>query len=378
MIFKLAESIFTTFLGKPTPPIREEYGTARADARSQYRLLLDQPTLKLRRYDSRKRKRSRIPVLLVPPLMLTADLFDLHPRRSLVRHLLAEGFDVFLVDFGKPRNQDRVLSLSRYIGHRLHEAVRKVKKATGSAELSLVGYCMGGLFVNAYAALHPRSGVRNIVNIGGPSDFSPLALYRNLGHLSRQPLEALARTYGYIPAPLCNAAFHAVHPDTILRNPLTFLRSLGDPTYPQERRADGGRNLEYVHLPEAAFLQLWNELLIENRLHRDLFTVASRTVKFSKIRASYLAIAGRQDRLIPSPCVFSILKKLRVEDKSAQMAPGGHLGMLIGNRADQTWRHVGDWLGARSRKASARRPTRVPVRRTRIPSKPAARVASAA
>jgi hypothetical protein len=61
MIFKLAENIFTTFFGKPTPPIREEYGTARADARLQYRLLLDQPTLKLRRYDSRKRKRSRIP-----------------------------------------------------------------------------------------------------------------------------------------------------------------------------------------------------------------------------------------------------------------------------------------------------------------------------
>ena len=45
-------------------------------------------------------EKHRVPVLLVPALAATAVCFDLFPNRSVVRYLLAQGFDVYLLDWG--------------------------------------------------------------------------------------------------------------------------------------------------------------------------------------------------------------------------------------------------------------------------------------
>lgn len=367
MFFKLAESLFTNLLGKPTPPLHEDgYKVWREEDGAKkplkYKLLLDEPTLKVRRYDSKKRKRSRIPVLLVPPLMITAEVFDLHPKRSIVRTLLDKGFDVFVVDYGKPRRRDRNLSLSRYIEHRLHSAVRLVKKTTGSNELSLVGYCLGGIFANCYAALHPRSGIRNLAIIGAPTDLSKLSFYQSLATVSRRPLEKLAEHYGYIPGPVINSAFHLLHPDAVIKNPLKFIQSLRDPGYGDVIRKNSGRNLEYINLSESAFKQLWTEVVIENRLHHDCFTVSGRTVNYGKINANFLAIAGKEDRLISTDCVLSVTQKLKTKDVTTKVVPGGHLGMLVGRRAEKTWKTVGTWLETRSTKtATVKKPKAAPL-----------------
>ncbi|MFQ3580661.1 MAG: alpha/beta fold hydrolase [Chloracidobacterium sp.] len=360
MSLLIAERLFRTLFGEPTGPLDEDGYVAENEAGRRrrsgaarplhYELLLDAPTLKLRRYAPRRRLRRRLPVLLVPPLMVTADVFDLHPRRSLVRHLVEQGYDVFLLDYGKPQARDRRLSLGRYIEHRVHTGVRMVKRVTGTDELSLVGYCLGGIFANCYAALHPQSGIRNIVTIGTPTDFSAMLLHRVLAGVSRQPLEALAAHYGYIPAAVCNASFHLLHPDVVLRSPKTFWRGLSDPDFIASPRPDGGRHLEYVNLTEAAFKQLWHNVVLGNELAAGRFTIGRRRVDYGRIRAASLIIASREDRLVPPEAVTAITKTLTTKDVAVRFVKGGHLGMLIGSRAGRTWRLVAEWLEVRSRR----------------------------
>src|SRR5262249_33568986 len=55
------------------------------------------------------------PALLIPPLMVTPQIYDLRPRHSFVRHLLNYDFDVFLIDFGAPTRQDAHLKLDDYV-----------------------------------------------------------------------------------------------------------------------------------------------------------------------------------------------------------------------------------------------------------------------
>ncbi len=355
MSLLLAERLFTTLFGEPTGPLYENGYAERPWSRPrtvrplQYELLLDAPTLKLRHYLPLRRLRRRLPVLLVPPLMVTADVFELHPQRSLARYLVEQGYDVFLLDYGKPQARDRRLSLGRYIEHRVHTGVRVVKQATGATELSLVGYCLGGIFANCHAALHPYSGIRNIVTIGTPTDFSSMPLQRILAGVSRQPLEMLAAMYGYIPAAVCNASFHLLHPDAILRHPVEFWRSLSDPDFASSLRPDGGRYLEYVNLTEAAFRQLLHNLVLGNELMHDRFTIGRRRVNYGRIRAAALVLASREDRLVPPAAVTAVTQKLTTTDVTVRFVRGGHLGMLIGSRAERTWRITAEWLEARSR-----------------------------
>ena len=51
------------------------------------------------RYRSPERRHA-VPLLLVFALINRPDIFDLQPGNSFVEHLLAEGFDVFLLDWG--------------------------------------------------------------------------------------------------------------------------------------------------------------------------------------------------------------------------------------------------------------------------------------
>jgi polyhydroxyalkanoate synthase len=49
-----------------------------------------------------------VPVLLVYALILRPYILDLLPGNSLVEHLLGEGFDVYLLDWGCPDGETRV------------------------------------------------------------------------------------------------------------------------------------------------------------------------------------------------------------------------------------------------------------------------------
>ena len=52
-----------------------------------------------------------IPLLLVPPLGVIADTFDLLPDRSLVRYMASRGFKVYMIDWGTPTRKHARLRL---------------------------------------------------------------------------------------------------------------------------------------------------------------------------------------------------------------------------------------------------------------------------
>src|SRR5437763_16443723 len=96
----------------------------------------------LYRYNSSQRSHP-VPILLVFALINRPEIFDLKPGGSLVEYLLEEGFDVFLVDWGVPDEEDAEMGFEEYVCDELHWAVREVLHASGADELTLVGWCMG-------------------------------------------------------------------------------------------------------------------------------------------------------------------------------------------------------------------------------------------
>jgi polyhydroxyalkanoate synthase subunit PhaC len=82
------------------------------------------------RYRSEERKHP-IPVLLVFALINRPDIFDLRPGNSFVEYLLGEGFDVFLIDWGYPEEEDSEMGLEEYICDELQWGIREVLRASG-------------------------------------------------------------------------------------------------------------------------------------------------------------------------------------------------------------------------------------------------------
>lgn len=88
----------------------------------------------------------QIPLLLVSPLGVIADTFDLDvPNRSLVRYMAARGFKVYMIDWGTPTRAHASLRLQDYADRMMNEAIQAVLEHSGAKQVSLMGWCMGGV-----------------------------------------------------------------------------------------------------------------------------------------------------------------------------------------------------------------------------------------
>src|SRR6266513_797430 len=128
---------------------------------------------KLYHYEPTIEKRFPIPILIIYALINRPYVLDLMPGNSFVEYMVKHGFDVFMLDWGTPGDEDKKLSFEDYVLDYIPRAVKKVLRASKAEEISLLGYCMGGTMTAMYAALFPDKPLRNLVLLTAPTDFTP-------------------------------------------------------------------------------------------------------------------------------------------------------------------------------------------------------------
>ena len=117
-------------------------------------------------------KRHPIPLLLIFALMNRPYILDLRPGHSFVEFMVSQGYDVYLLDWGVPGFEDRHLKFDDYTLEYMPRAIRKVKALSGVQEFSMLGWCIGAILTTIYAALRPDDGLRNLLLLTAPLDFS--------------------------------------------------------------------------------------------------------------------------------------------------------------------------------------------------------------
>ena len=177
------------------------------------------------RYRSDERRHA-VPVLLVFALINRPDIFDLQPGNSFVEHLLAEGFDVFLLDWGEPDDADADMGLEAFVLDELHWAVRETLRAAAAEELSMLGWCIGGTLAAMYAALE-RDAVRNLILLTTPIDTTSSRYTNWVGRDSFDPA-TVTDVYPSVPGELIDFANKLLKPVT---NYWTTYRRLWEDVY---------------------------------------------------------------------------------------------------------------------------------------------------
>ncbi|MEW6733989.1 MAG: alpha/beta fold hydrolase [Acidobacteriota bacterium] len=287
------------------------------------------------------------PVLFVPPLMVTPQIYDLRPRHSFVRHLLNYDFDVFVLDFGKPSRRDKGLRLDDYITN-IGLAIERIRDLTGAANVTLLGYSMGGIFSNIYTALDRSNSVRNIVALGSPADFSRLPRYHSLAQMIDRPILAIAEVFEGVPASVSRTIFQLMKPLNTVLLPMNLMVNLWDEDYIAGYESMERWFEDFVAYPRDAFKQFFVEIVKQNRLFYGKLEIGGIKVELSKIKSSYLVLAGREDFLGHPDSVRPIMDKIGSKDKTYHEVNGGHLGMLAGKNASSTWNYIAQWLIPRS------------------------------
>jgi len=150
-------------------------------------------------------------VLVVPSLINRGYILDLTEKRSLLRHLAANGLRPFLLDWGAPGAAERRFGLTDYVCGRLEPAVDQIFAATGQAPL-VVGYCMGGLLALALATRRPER-VDALALLATPWNFhaGPAGEIQRMKAMA-PVLTAMIDQFGGLPVDVIQAIFTSLDP----------------------------------------------------------------------------------------------------------------------------------------------------------------------
>jgi polyhydroxyalkanoate synthase len=318
--------------------------------RTPYDIVLQERKLSVRRYRlGSVRPRHTLPVLLVPPLMVKPFIFDLYPGRSLVEFLLKRGFPVYLVDFGEPDDADAYVTLDNYVMDWMPAACDAVKAAAHTRELSLLGYCMGGLFALAHVAANSDRSVRNIVSIGAPVDAGKMGLLAWVAKLAGGQTEFLLRRLGNVPGGLSSTVFRLLTPMKNFTRYADLFMNMWNQEYVNGFDAMNQWVGQFIDYPQSAFLQFEREFVRHNKLIKGQMTFRGRVADLRRLRASLLVFAGRSDQIAPLPAVRAVLDAVGSRDKTFTVVDGGHMGIFAGAKApEQVWHPAAQWLAKRS------------------------------
>jgi polyhydroxyalkanoate synthase len=306
----------------------------------------------LYRYRSTQRSHP-IPLLLVFALINRPDIFDLKPGGSFVEYLLEEGFDVFLVDWGYPDEEDAEMGLDEFVCDELHWAVRETLRASGAEELTLVGWCIGATLCAMYCGMDRGSEatpVRNLVLLTMPIDGRGSTYARWIGD-PQFDAERVAEQWRVVPGPAIDFANKMLKPVT---NFWTTYRRLAEGVLDGTARPDAYQPMakwvaDNPPFPGRAWAQWIHWMYQDDALAEGRIRLCGRRIDLHRVDQNILVVTAGADHIAPRPGTTPIFGLVASEDVTHLDRPGGHIGLIAGSAArKEIWPELAAWLAERS------------------------------
>jgi len=307
--------------------------------------------LKVKRYLSKGKNKPtyKTPVLLIPPLGVQPYVYDLIPGHSLVERLLKAGFNTYLVDFGEPEPSDDS-TLERYITDWIPKAIESVRKNEGCNEISIFGYCMGGLFGLMYTCWAEDKDIRNLVLVGAPFDlhaFLPGPLSQ-IPEFLISPVEIISEKLGSVtdfPGALSKWGWKIVNPQVTLTKYFHLFNNLWNPDFMKHFSALHQWSEDFINFPIKIVPKLFEEFAAKNAFMNDSLELNGKQVKVSWLTCPLLVFAGERDIFGLPSSAKAVMKVAGSKEKEFHLVRGGHLGVIAGKSApEDVWDIATDWL----------------------------------
>jgi putative long chain acyl-CoA synthase len=318
---------------------------------SPFEVVAERPVYRLRRYYADDPVGA--PVLLVPPMMLAADIYDVSPSSSGVAVLHASGADPWVVDFGAPEHEEG--GLERNLADHVvavSDAVERVHAITGK-DVHLGGYSQGGMFCYQAAAYRRGEGIDSVIAFGSPVDTRvalPLGIPEEV---AESAAGVLAGVFGRraVPAWMSRTGFRLLDPVKSLRQQVEFILQLHDreALLPRERQRRFLMGEGWVAWPGPAVADFMRQFIAHNRMLQGGFVIEDRTVTLADIDRPVLTVVGEVDEIAPAAAVRAITRAAPRAEVYELALRAGHFGLVVGSAATKTtWPAVAAWTRWRS------------------------------
>ena len=283
------------------------------------------------------------PVVIVTPWINKFYILDLNPKKSMVRYLLDQGFDVYITSWKNPDAAMRDVRFDDYLTEGIGAIIEAARAFSGADKVHAVGYCIGGTALATWMAWAARHYGEDAVPVRDWTLFTTLVDFHKPGdievfidaHTVDHLITRMARK-GYLDGKDMAASFRLLRSNSLIWHYVVHGWLYGESPAPFDVLF---WNMDTTRMPYAMHAWYLRELYLDNRLIQpDALTVAGEPIDLGRIRQPLYAVAAEDDHIAPWAQAFHTMHHVAA-DKRFVLSSSGHILGIVNPPVTPPKRH---------------------------------------
>ncbi len=263
------------------------------------------------RYTPSQSKVRAIPIVIVTPWINKFYILDLNPKKSLVRYLVEQGFDVYITSWKNPDASMKDVSFDDYLTEGVDAIVETARAVSGAPQVHAVGYCIGGAALTAYMAWANAHYKADKVPVRSVTLFTTLVDYHKPGDievfLDEGSFKWLARTMeqkGFLDGKEMASAFRLLRSNSLIWHYVVHGYLYGETPPPFDVLY---WNMDTTRMPARMHTWYLRHFYLDNALvKKDVLEIAGERIDLGRIVQPVYAVAAEDDHIAPWRQTFRI------------------------------------------------------------------------
>ncbi len=291
----------------------------------------------------------RVPILIVMATTNRGYILDMVPGQSFIEFLLKRGYDVYMLDWAAPRPEEKSLRMEDYVLDFIPDCIRRVRQDSGETDVSVIGYCFGGVLSLLYGSIFADGPMKNLICFTTPIDFREMKLFQNFSDRRYFDVDRLIDSVGNVPPEMILSSFEMLRPAARAMSQVQLWENIWNDEYVKSYRMFDRWATDTLPLAGEYFRAITKDLMWDNKLYNDVMSVGGRPADISRIKVPVLHAVAEHDHIVPYDAAKPLIQKIGSTDKEEVMLKGGHVSLVAGaNAIKRLWPKLDLWLGERS------------------------------
>ncbi len=284
------------------------------------------------------------PFLMVPPCINKFYILDLQPENSLVKYLVSQGHQVFMVSWKNIQEDQGQLTWDDYLASGVHAAIAEVQKLSKQKTINALGFCVGGTLLSAgLAALaaqdeHPVESLTLLTTLLDFSNPGVLGLFIDEQHCAMR--DAMLGKGGVMQGKELATTFSFLRPNDLVWNYVVnnYLKGETPPAFDLLYW-----NADSTNLPGPMFTWYLRNLYLNNDLRNpDALEGAGEPIDLSRITCPSFVYGSKEDHIVPWEAAYESTQILGGPTQFV-LGASGHIAGVINPAAKNKrshWRYM--------------------------------------
>ncbi len=280
----------------------------------------------------------RVPILIVMATTNRGYILDMVPGQSFIEFLLKRGYDVYMLDWTAPKPEEKSLRMEDYVLDFIPDCVRRVQRDSGETDVTVIGYCFGGVLSLLYGSIFADGPMKNLICFTTPVDFREMKLFQNFSDRRYFDVDRLIDSVGNVPPEMILSSFDMLRPASRAVGQVQLWENIWNDEFVKSYRMFDRWATDTLPLAGEYFRTITKDLMWDNKLYNDTMSVGGRPADISKITVPILHAVAEHDHIVPYDAAKPLIQKIGSTDKEEVMlktTDAGEIEFRLMSQADE-------------------------------------------